>query len=63
MSESNKKEEKLEATNDIERATQSFPITKEELKELINTYKVRTFEEDILACEALGGAEGIADKL
>lgn len=62
MQESNK-EAKLEATNDVERATQHFPISKKELKDLIDKYKTRTFDEEITACAAHGGVEGLADKL
>jgi len=38
-------------------------VGKKELAELINTYQTRKFEEDIVACDTLGGVEGIAEKI
>lgn len=53
--------------NDEQRAASEsvvpFKISKKELSELINTYQTRKFEEDIVASEAHGGVEGLAEKI
>jgi magnesium-transporting ATPase (P-type) len=54
---------KTDPLSDEARAVSDFKISKNELVELVNKYKTRTYDEEIRVLENLGGVEGMLQKL